>query len=201
MNGGTPPLPPFSAKDQEVVEERVRSLGSLGERLPTKRAMLLLFATCSFPIHFWSIFNLLRHMPAWIRHVGIGDIIGAAAYAQVFALLETTVLSLFLIFASVILPARFFRDNFAALGSGIVLLTSAWAIVVHKDWHRISWGESELPLWPLYAVLLGAMVALVFRYDKIADVLTGIAERLSVMLLFNLPLDAIGILIVIVRNL
>jgi hypothetical protein len=159
-----------------------------------------MFATCSFAVHFWAILSLLRYLSAWIRYKGVWDIVGAVAYTQAFALLETVIASLLVILMATVLPARFFRDKFAALGTGIVLLVSAWTISVRFSGRGVILGQVEIPLWSLYATLLVATGVLVHRNERFASFLVSLADRLTVMLYFNLPVDIISIIVVIIRN-
>jgi hypothetical protein len=98
----------------------------------------------------------------------------------------------------------------------LVFITSLWAMVSYL-YFMLNWsvpGETILfmaglahPLRFLYAVslaLVGPTIAIpayfVLRSDKFLKGMQGFFERLSLLTLFYLVFDVVGLIIVIVRN-
>ena len=71
----------------------------------TKSELLYAFAFCALPVHLWTIYNMLRDVPAWILYMDVWDLIGTISYTLAFALLETFILFLLLVLFSLLLSA------------------------------------------------------------------------------------------------
>jgi len=172
------------------------------DRLPSNRDISLLFASCVFPVHVWSIFNVLREVPAWILRLSSWEFIGIIAYTLAFALLESVIILLTLIFLGTILPARFLRDRFVAQSSMLVLLTSGWAIVAHYNDEVIRlWGIKEFLFWSLpYLTSLALAYVLIHRYERLGKYIRSLAERLTVLSFTFASIDFLGVIVVILRN-
>lgn len=173
------------------------------DRLPPRRDIIWTFAACCFPIHAWSILNVLRNVPSWQLMMSTREWIGVAAYIQAFALLESIiVLFVFLLFGAV-LPARWFRNRFVAQSSIAIFVTSGWALALHFNYGLIRRPDVSTSLqWAiLYLASIAAACVLVRRYAKLAAWMSACAERLLVLSFFYVSIDILGIVIIVVRNL
>jgi hypothetical protein len=138
-----------------------------------------------------------KKVPHWSLFLNTWDMIGVFAYTQVFALLESTMIMLALVFLGVILPARFLRDRFAAHGSMIVLLTSGWVVADQSD---VIFFFATL-LWPsLYLASVGVSYLLIYLCKRLEESMNSFAERLTVLLYVYIPIAFLSVVIVILRN-
>ena len=103
------------------------------KRFPPAQDIVLVFAVCAFPIYGWSIFRFLEKMPGWLYHVNMWGVIGIFAYTQVFALFESGIVLLFLLLLAAIVPKRFVRAKFVAVGSMVVIVSSFWAVLAQYN--------------------------------------------------------------------
>jgi hypothetical protein len=174
------------------------------KRLPPKRDIVLVFAACAVPVYSWSIVAFLERMPGWLLFLSLWDLMGAFAYTQAFAFLESAAVLLALILLSVILPARFLRDRFIAQGGMIVFLTVAWAVALRYARGNASvafWSLKTLLLWlVLYSVSVGVPCLLINRYGRLEHIIDALVERLTVLLYFYVPITLLSIVVVILRN-
>jgi hypothetical protein len=177
-------------------------LATFRARWPSRRESLLLFGVCVFPVHTWAILNLLSELPGWLVRLSLWDIVGIIAYTLVFALLECLVIWLAVVLLSIVLPKRWFRERFVALGTMIVLLTSGWAILAHfNDEALAQWSAWDSFLWfGLYLVSLGVFYTLVFRFDRLERWIVSFADRLLILAYLYLLLDFLAFVIVALRN-
>lgn len=67
-------------------------MAALRERFASTRDTLLVFATCAFSVFLVSILTVLRSLPAWMLRMSAWDLVGAFAYTQALALLDTLLL-------------------------------------------------------------------------------------------------------------
>lgn len=163
--------------------------------------IVLVFAACVFPIYGWSILWFFERLRGWLFFLSFWGVISIFAYTQVFALLESAVVLLVLVLLGAILPARLFRDKFAAQGSIAVLLTVGGGILIQTT--------KLIPLWPSKRLFLGAVVyltsigmsyVLIHRYKRLEEAIYSFIERLTVLLYVYIPITFLSVIIVILRN-
>jgi len=136
----------------------------------------------------------------------ISRICGLIGYSWIFHQVYPTIRfsqNLFLIsillpiFLGVILPVRFMRDKFVALGSMLVLLTLGWIIVVQLESILIS----SCLLWvSLYLVSIGVSYVLIYRSKRIEEMINSLSERLTILLYAYVPITVLSGVVVILRN-
>jgi hypothetical protein len=160
------------------------------------------FAVCAFPVHVWSIINVLRELPAWALRLSAWELTGVISYTLAFALVESALLLVGLLGLAVVLPAAILRRKFIALSSVLVLIHTGWAIVLQYNFEAIrSWGFQKLALLGLlYLITLGVPYLVVHRYERVERFLRVAVERLSVLSYLYISLDILGVLIVLMRN-
>ena len=141
-------------------------------------------------------------MPGWLPFLNLWDIASIFAYTQAFALLESALVLFLLIVLCVVLPARFFRDKFAAQGSMVVLMAALWTAVFLSVSAEIRfWSLGEFLFWfALSLAAIGAPCILIHRSRRIERAIRAFAGRLVVLLYVYVPLSCLSLIIVIVRN-
>lgn len=141
-------------------------------------------------------------LPAWLLSLNAWDIAGILAYTQLFALLESAAVLLFLVLLALLLPARFFRDRFVAHSTLLVFLASIWAIAAQSDSTIIPrFSLDTLFLWlGLYLAFAGISYLVIRRSGRLEKGLGAFAERLTVLLYVYLPVTLLSAIIVIIRN-
>jgi hypothetical protein len=171
-------------------------------RLPSRNDLFLAYAACALPIFIWSIYHVLRELPAWILRLNTWDLIGAVAYTQAFALVESTIVFVILIVLAVILPAGFFRSKFPSLSTAIIFLTSVWFILAHNNDEMIRlWGGRQFLIWGVvYAITVGVSTLLVYRFEILQRIINASLQRLSILSSLYAFIGVISLLVVIVRN-
>lgn len=161
----------------------------------------IVLAVCVIPIHLWSIYNTLRELPGWLMRMNLWDALGAIAYTQVFALLESLILWATLVLIAFILPRCWFADRFVAQASFMVAVFSTWVLVRHYLYP--SYLTSIEPAGPLIiaAVLFSFLVSwfMIYRSSRINTTLTSVASRLAVLGFVYLALDLVSVLIILIR--
>lgn len=172
------------------------------DRLPSGPQLLTAFVVCVFITHIWSIYNVLQEVPAWILYMNIWELLGGIAYTQLFALVDSLLLLAGVVALGFILPRRWFLDRFVAQGSLAALVVSAWAVLAHTQGGAGNmWSVNGL-LLGFAAILVAIAVGsfLIQRFKKLETALSGVAERLVVLSFIYLALDALSIVIIVLRN-
>jgi hypothetical protein len=106
-------------------------MNKLKRRLPPKSETIHLFLGCVFLIHIWSILMFLRKVPAYLGRMDLETMLGVFAYTQIYALIESVMILFILVSVGILLPKRYFRDNFLSLGLIYFLVTFIWMMPIH----------------------------------------------------------------------
>jgi hypothetical protein len=145
---------------------------------------------------------MLYNMPPLLLRHSLWELAGIISYRLVFAAFEALLLLFVLILLSIILPGRWLRDQFAARGSVIAIVTSLWILVFHLG----SGTWRGWPLWPYlaaagYLLSLGVVYTLTVRHRRVEQAVISLVERLTIFSYVYLPLSVLGLFVVIIRNL
>ncbi len=176
-----------------------------------------LFLMCALPLHVWTMILAFRDM-SWVAdRTNSWDAVGVFAYGLLFALAESIVVFLVVAILGIIVPARLDRPGRLALLTVLVLVLSLWAIVeqlfflaaVQLPGAFFTFLiQSGHPLRTLYLVLIALVaitvlvpVALVVRSKRAVAFVQALIDRLSLLMMFYLVFDALGLVVVLIRNL
>lgn len=162
-----------------------------------ERGLLQLFVFCAFPIHVWTIVNMLLDIPAWLVYMTSWELLGAIAYTLSFALLETLVVFIPVLIVGVLLPRKWYGEWYLAAVSLILFEFALLAVGLH------ALILNDLPkrnaflgfgFFALFTILL------VLRLPDVNRGLRAIADRLGILTSIYLAFDVLGFMIVLVRN-
>ena len=133
----------MATSNPTTTETAVPVAETTAKRGMNKASLWIVFAAAVFPTHLWAIIDFLREYPAWIKRMDTSELLGSFSYVMgVFALPDAIVLFLGIVLLALILPKRFFREKFAALGSALALITAVWLIIFHSfpsGWRCANW--------------------------------------------------------------
>ncbi len=161
-----------------------------------------MFVACTLPVFFWVTLSFLDGLPAMLLRHSLWDIAGVASYVFAFALLESLVFMLPFLLMAFVLPVKFSRAHFVALGSLIALITGIWGMYVNKRgfYYGAVTGDMFLTGLVLYLISIVIPSLLVLRYPRFEQGVKSFVERFSVLAYIYLPLACIGVVIVLIRN-
>ena len=144
------------------------------------------------------------------------DAIGVASYGLVLAFIESVIFFAAITLLGLLVPTTWQENRRVALLSVLALLTTLWAI---DGQAYFIWGSylpeqvlryiatSEHPLRLLYAAILAMVVPtilipvyLVLNSDRFLNLVQGLIERISLLTVFYLFFDLLGLIVIIVRN-
>lgn len=169
-------------------------------RFPLIREIARAFAVCAFPIYLYSIVIMLYEVPAWCLRLNPWDLIGAVAYTQMFALIESllALVALFVIYA--LLPGLL-KKNFVVFTAVIILISSLWAVAVHLYDETIRlWGIRDFVIAGfLYIATIVFPYILAYKYAGMERIINLFAMRLSVLSTFYISLGLMSTLIIFIR--
>ncbi len=147
---------------------------------------------------FWTL-------PSWLGDMNIWRMLDLAAYILSFTLIESIFFMIGMLLLVLILPAKFFRERFVAQGSVLIVLLGVGAYFTQPQLGDLRTLRNlylaAIPLLFLAGLLVFIiLLSFVFeRFEKLADILTTFAERMTVFSYIYLPLGILSLVISIVK--
>ena len=173
----------------------------LKEKLPDRVTIKPVFATAIFMTHSWTIMRYLWELPGWMHYVEAGDMLVILAYSLSSALLESLAILAPLLIMTIFLP-KSFSDNFAPLGSAIVIFLAVWSLVVLMSMISQRLSPASFLVWPL-VLIIGVLCLsfLIHRYAVLNKAMTALANRMEVFLYLYVPLGLLSLTYLCIRYL
>lgn len=194
----------------------MNALTNIKLRTYSKQGLWSLFLTCAFPFHLWTLILVFRDVSWVAERTNAWDAVGVAAYGMIFAFVESVLVFLVLVLLGFLTPRQWEVNRRVAFLSLLLLLTTLWGMVsqLFFIWNiNLSDGtirflaESGHPLRYLYmgsfAIVIPSIVLPVYfflRSQKMFLFLQELMDRLSLLTVFYLFFDVVGLVIIIVRN-
>jgi hypothetical protein len=186
-------------------------LASLREKiqakLPSRPELWPVFSILLFMVCGWGLYRAFWYVPSWLEYLSIWSILIIFTYVLAFGLFESLVLLVLPLLFSLILPKRFFRDQFVIQGSALALALCFGAYLVQRQVGVLYKLENwQLSLYPLLALLgllaLSLILAVVFERVKfLARLMRIFADRMTIFGYLFTTLGLVGLAIVVLRNL
>jgi hypothetical protein len=182
----------------------------------SKQDLWSLFLMCAFPLHLWTLLMAFRDISWVAERTNFWDAIGVVSYGMIFAFLESLLLFLLASLSGILIPASWGRDKRLAIMSMLVFVLALWAIITQL-YALQAWGIPNLllkflagsahPLRNLYVITLAFViptvilpVLTVYRNEKTLAKILEMIGSVSLLTIFYLLLDFVGLIIVITRN-
>lgn len=160
-----------------------------------------MYAVIVVLFYSWTIVASFKDLSAnWLFYFNLADMAALFAYSITGAFLESLVWILALLLLGFILPHKWFSENFTLYGS--ILSLALAGSLIHLYSQTLTYGIlDKLGVWAAaFWGAVAALVALSKMLPIIGGVIQSIAERCVIFLYIYLPLSAISLLIVIIRN-
>jgi hypothetical protein len=183
----------------------------------SKQGLWSLFLICAFPLHLWTLILVFRDMDWVIKRTNVWDAVGVGAYGMLFAFIESVIVFAVLVLLGLLIPKRWQSERRVAFLSLLVIITALWAMFGQL---RFLWdlslplpvivflARSDHPFRLLYAIYLAVVVPSILlpvyffiRSNHSVKWMQELTERLSTLTMFYLLFDAVGLVIIILRNL
>lgn len=182
----------------------------------SRQGLWSLFLICAFPLHFWTLILVFRDISWLTERTNAWDAIGVASYGMVFAFIESGVIFLVVALLGLLTPKQWEYDRRIAFMGLLILITSLWGIISQLLflWNLFLPAQaieflrnSSHPLRIIYAACLMVVTPTILlpaysfiRSKKAVTFMKNIMERLSLLTMFYLVFDLLGLIIVIIRN-
>jgi len=180
----------------------------LRERLPTRREALSLLLMTVFPLHAWATLVFFHQLPSYLLQMSVLSALEIFAYALVYILIESFIVCGVLMLVCLALPGRFCRGRWIPQ-SAVFLMALIFAFLPFQfQTEVLLWISHDMELYrslsiiwlALFIGLIVGLSLLIRRSQRAAATITSLIERISLLSIIYLIIDALCIVIVLVRS-
>lgn len=195
---------------------KINNVANFITRRYSSQGLWSLFLTSAFPLHFWALILAFRDVSWLTERTNVWDAIGVASYGMIFAFTESALVFCIIALLGFLTPKQWKTDRRIAFLGLLILITSLWGMIgqllflwnVFLPVQTIQFlRSSSHPLRIIYATCLMVVTPTVLlpiyafiRSNKAVRVMQNLMERLSLLTMFYLFFDLLGLIIVITRN-
>jgi hypothetical protein len=171
---------------------------------------------CAFPLHLWTILLAFRDISWVAERSNMWDAIGVLSYGLLFAFVESLIIFVIVVLLGFLVSRSWDADRRVILISILVLVDALWSMFsqyyflgelsLPENVNRFI-VESGHPVRILYAFIVPVVsfsalfpTYLILKSDKAFQFFRGLVERVTLLTLFYLFFDFVGLVIVIIRN-
>jgi hypothetical protein len=173
------------------------------ERIPKLKQIAPVYSVIVFIVYSWTIFWFFWKFNSWTYYLRPGEIFTILAYTLSVNLFESLLVLLLPITLSVLMPRKWFLDQFVARGAALVLAGLCYLIYVayqfkgRTEFHQTQVMRLSIPVF--FVILF--LVFAAGKWSLLRKAFESIADRTTIFLYILIPISIISLLIVIVRNL
>jgi len=175
---------------------------TLSSRLPGLQQAASVYAVIVLFVYGWTIYWFLWKLPSWLYFMTAPELLAVFSYSMVMNLLESLCVLLLPVGLSLLLSERWFRDQFVARGVSLSVVLLGFLMYYSNLIAQLAGLPSYLG-WLLLGVFAAAVliVVVVGKVGFLRRGLEEISERMIIFLYLSIPISAISLIVVMVRNL
>jgi hypothetical protein len=174
---------------------------SIPKKNPRLEKIAPVFAVIVMMIYTWSLLHFFWRLPSWLNFSTLGQIAVLFSYTVVVNLIESALILVTLIALCVILPPKWFYDQFVTKGVSMTLLGLGGLMALNK--YLLDDILSPRKMLANFFTFIAAIFILTFLIDRIGILKKGLEElanRMVVFLYIWMPISALSLLTVLIRN-
>jgi hypothetical protein len=171
------------------------------KRIPKLEQITPVYAVIVVMIYTWSLLQFFWRLPSFLYYSTLGEIAVIFSYMAVVDLLESVLVLLVPVLLAVILPQKWYYDQFVTKGTSLVLLSLGYFMLFYVDLI-----VGILSPWALLqkVLIIGLIIlALTFLIDRVGFLsrfVQEISNRAVVFLYVWIPVSLVSLLTVLIRN-
>jgi len=173
------------------------------KRLPSSKDIASVYAVIAFMIQIWTVQVLFGQLPSWSSYLNVHEILSVFAYRIAESFMECLLVLGVLLFISLILPPRSFRDVFVVRGTAFAVCFLGSIILF---WKRFESDPGILmadytQTWTVGTILLTVLSSHASaKIEAVSDFLDWVSDRITVFLYLLIPLSLVSFITVLIRN-
>ena len=169
-------------------------------RFPKWTQIAALYALIVFAVYSWTLIWFFWKIPGWLYYLSIGEILTSLAYSLATNFLESLAVVLIPIFLAVVLPKKWFLDQFVARGAALILPGLGYMMYIAFQFQsKLDYPGNALNL---YSFVLGLLVILTFLVGQVrflSKALEFLGNQATIFLYLSIPISLLSILVIIIR--
>lgn len=174
---------------------------SFARRFPSLSQLAPVYSVIVVFIYGFSMVKFFWRVPSLINYSTPGQVGVILSYMLVVNFLESLIIILAPIVLSLVLPGKWFFEQFVAKGVLLVSMGLGYALFIASHINpNESFPYSYFRLAPLVFIPILVLVFLLARIKLVSKFLEWVSEQLEVFLFISVPLSAIALVVVLVRN-
>jgi hypothetical protein len=148
-------------------------------------------------IYGWSLFRFIWILPSWLKFLTGEEILYILFLSFAFCFVDSLIFIFLLIVFALLVPYKWFRDDFIFRGSLVALSALIFVIYLASNMISLDGLPSRLAGFLVFMVLFQLLGA---RLGWLRSLIATIADRSIVFIYIFLPLTLVGILGIFLRN-
>jgi hypothetical protein len=167
-------------------------------RFPSPGYLAPVYGLIVMLVYGWSFYQFIWNLPSWMKFLTVSEIGILLAYTLTMNAIESILILSVPTFISVVLPAKWFHDDFVIRGGLSVLYVLFFAMFASHN--AISF--SEINKFILRGVVDLAFLHFVIGYvHPLRSFIKSLAERSTTFLYFSVPSSVIAGIIILIQEL
>ncbi len=167
---------------------------NLLQKIPRWEKTIPVYAIIVVMIYTWSLLHFFWRLPSWLNFSTLGDVAILFFYMVVVNFIESVSILLAMILLCAALPSKWFLESFTTKASLLALLGLGSLMAFNQNL------RDDLIFFTGMIVIVLALTFLLDRVEFVRKILEELANRMTVFLYIWMPISAIALLIVLVRN-
>lgn len=174
---------------------------NFSKRLPSLDQLAPVYSVVVVVIYTWSILRFFWRLPSFLNYATAGEIGVIFSYLMTVNLFESLVVVSAPVMLSLILPKKWFFERFVTRSVLLVSLGLGYMMYIASHINTEEPFPYMLFRWaPLVYLLILVLVFLLDRITFPTRFLVAITDRLEVFLIISIPVSAVSLIVVIIRN-
>ena len=171
------------------------------KKIPRWEQIIPVYAVIVMMVYVWSLFQYFWRLSSWLNFSTLGQVGGIYVYTAAVNFIESLLILLALLVLSVILPSKWFYEQFVVKGSALTLLTLGGLMLFNQTlFEDILHPSILLPKLLAFAAVVVLLIFLFGRIGFLKKTMEELANRMTVFLYIWMPITAISVLVLLVRN-
>lgn len=173
------------------------------KKFPSIKQIAPVYAIIAAYVYIWSALQFFWRIPSWLNFSSLGEIAAMYAYVSVINLLESAVILAVVVIVFLLLPVQWGYDQYIVKASLAVIV--GLGLLAYRDYgvypEKVFYELSAYQ-WALFGFI--EAVILIFPFNKIPFLyraVEALADRFVILLYITLPVSALSLVVVILRNL
>jgi hypothetical protein len=168
------------------------------ERIPNTKHLLPVYGLIVMLVYGWSLYQFFWNIPGWLKFLTVSEIGAVLAYTLATDLFESILVLFGLIIIAVVLPTKWFRDDFILRGGVSVLYLLVFFMVIS---YNVPPLDQVISKYGLRVLIDFAFLHFVLGEVRLLRKFIGsLADRSTIFLYLSIPSSALALVVVLVRQ-